>query len=67
MQIIPEDKMKQYIKYCRNKKQKTTVFCDNCMKTVDVDITPYFYDEDNNDVYFASICPICGKLMITKE
>lgn len=24
-------------------------------------------DEDENDVYFASLCPECGDLIITKE
>ena len=64
MKIIPEDKMAKYIEWC--KAAKSTVFCD-CGEIVEVTLTPYFYDEENNDVYFASICPKYGKLIITKE
>ena len=64
MKIIPEDKMKQYLDWCKDK--TSTVLCD-CGKTVKVTLTPYYYDEENNDVYFASLCPECGELIITKE
>lgn len=62
--IIPEEKMKRYLEWC--KEYVCSVFCD-CGKTVKVKLSPYFYDEENNDVYFASICPECGALIITKE
>ena len=52
MEIIPEDKMKQYLAWCKDK--TSTVVCD-CGKTVKVTLTPYYYDEENNDVYFASL------------
>lgn len=64
MKVIPEDKMKQYLQWCKNK--TSNVVCD-CGNIVEVNITPYFYDEKNNDVYFASLCPKCGELLITKE
>lgn len=62
--VIPEDKMKRYLKWCQGK--KSTVVCD-CGKIVEVKLTPYFYNEEENDVYFASLCPKCGELIITKE
>ena len=62
--IIPEEKMKVYLKWC--KREKSSVFC-SCGKIVKVELSPYFYDEENNDVYFASLCPECGELIITKE
>jgi predicted RNA-binding Zn-ribbon protein involved in translation (DUF1610 family) len=34
---------------------------------VEISLTPYYYDEEENDVYFASLCPECGELIITKE
>ena len=62
--IIPEEKLKSYLKWCEGK--TSSVFCD-CGKTVEVPLTPYFYDEENNDVYFAALCPECGDLIIIKE
>ena len=62
--VIPEDKMKRYLDWCKDK--TSTIFCD-CGKTVNVTFTPYYYDEENNDVYFASLCPECGALIIAKE
>lgn len=64
MKVIPEDKMKRYMAWCQDK--TSTVFC-NCGKMVEVSLTPYYYDEKENDVYFASLCPECGVLIITKE
>jgi hypothetical protein len=64
MKVIPKEKMKQYMKWCQN--ETSTVVC-NCGKIVEVKLTPYFYDEEENDVYFASLCPKCGELIITKE
>lgn len=62
--VIPEDKMKRYLAWCKGK--ASTVICD-CGKIVEVSLTPYYYDEDENDVYFSSLCPECGELIITKE
>lgn len=62
--VIPEKKMQSYIKYCKN--TSCNVMCD-CGKCVKVNVVPYFYDEDENDIYFASVCPNCGDLIITKE
>lgn len=64
--IIPEEKMTHYIKYCNTKKE-STVFCDICKKIVEIKQYPYFYDAEENDVYFASVCPECGEFIITKE
>lgn len=64
MIYIPESKIKSYIEYCKDK--TFNVVCD-CGDIVEVSLTPYFYDEKENDVYFASVCPKCGKLIITKE
>ena len=64
MKVIPEDKMKRYMEWCKGK--TSTVLC-GCGKTVEVTLTPYYYDKENNDVYFASLCPECGELIITKE
>lgn len=63
--VIPEDKMKQYMKWCKGK--TSTILCSDCGKVVEVTLTPYYYDDENNDVYFASLCPECGELIITKE
>jgi hypothetical protein len=62
--VIPTEKMKQYMKWCQYK--TSTVACD-CGKIVEVKLIPYYYDEEENDVYFASLCPECGELIITKE
>lgn len=73
MIILPEDKMAKYIKYCQDKQKNqgnipTMCGCPNCNKIVkEGPLFPYFYDEENNDVYFASLCPECGGLMISKE
>lgn len=64
MTIIPKDKMKRYMAWCKDKKY--TVFCD-CGEKVEIALTPYYYDEDENDVYFAALCPKCGDLIIIKE
>jgi len=63
--VIPEDKMKRYMEWCKGK--TSTVFCCDCKKLVEITLTPYYYDEENNDVYFVSLCPECGELIITKE
>lgn len=63
--ILPTEKMERYLNYCIGKRSST--FCDHCEEIVDITITPYFYDEEENDVYFASLCPVCGSLIITKE
>ena len=62
--VIPEDKMKRYLLWCKGK--KSTVACD-CGNVVEIELTPYFYDKEENDVYFAAVCPKCGELIITKE
>lgn len=64
MKVIPEEKMKLYMEWCKGK--SSTVFCV-CGKAVEISLTPYFYDDEENDVYFASLCPECGELIITKE
>ena len=64
MKVIPKNKMKRYMAWCQD--TTPTVFC-NCGKIVEVSLTPYYYDEKENDVYFASLCPECGELIITKE
>ena len=63
-EVVPEDKMRRYLEYFKGR--KTSILCD-CGKTVEVEMTPYFYDRTENDVYLASICPECGDLIITKE
>jgi hypothetical protein len=62
--IIPEEKMKRYLKYCQG---ETSIVACTCGKVVEITMSPYFYDEENNDVYFASLCPECGELLISKE
>ena len=65
---LPEDKFKRYLEYCLKKnqrEQKSPIMCD--CGPVQADIYPYAYDEDNNNVYFFSICPKCGKILITSE
>lgn len=52
------------MKWCEGK--TSAVLCD-CGKMVEVTLTPYYYDEKENDVYFASLCPECRELIITKE
>ena len=65
VKVIPEDKMKTYMAWCKDK--TSTTCCCNCGKIVEVSLTPYYYDDENNDVYFASLCPKCGELIIVKE
>lgn len=64
MIIIPKGKLKAYMAWYKDK--TITVGC-NCGKTVEVSFIPYYYDEKENDIYFASLCPECGELIITKE
>ena len=65
--ILPEKKMEAYIKYC-NDKNPFMMLCDTCKCPVEIErMYPYFYDTNENDVYFACVCPKCGELMITKE
>ena len=64
MSVLSEQKMKTYLEYFKDK--KFSIFCD-CGKIVEVELVPYYYDEEENDVYLASICPNCGNLIITKE
>lgn len=70
--IIPEERMARYIQYCEQQRKKegtpTRCVCPNCNKLVeDGPLYPYFYDKENNDIHFASVCPECGGLMICKE
>ena len=69
--IIPEEKLAAYIKYCQqknNSQDKAQCYCPACNSIVDEGpLFPYFYDEENNDVYFASLCPKCGEVLICKE
>ena len=62
--VIPEEKMKRYLQWCKGRKYKVTCDCGN---VVEVEPTPYFYNEGENNIYFASVCPECGGLIITKE
>lgn len=65
--IIPKEKMARYIKYCQDEKPQMCV-CPDCNKVVNITHEfPYYYDNENNDVYFASICPECGSMLISKE
>lgn len=69
--IIPEEKMARYIQWCQKKNNETerpACCCPECGKIVsEGPLFPYFYDDENNDVYFASVCPECGALMISGE
>lgn len=65
MIIIPQEKYKHYLTNCL-KQPPSKVICE-CGKIVNVKYYPYCYDEENNDVYFGSICPQCGELIITRE
>ena len=66
-QIIPRDKMARYIQFCETKENEPCI-CGHCGETISGFRTfPYFYDEEENDVYFAEVCPMCGELMISKE
>ena len=63
--------MASYIKYCQDKQKNNEhamCVCPNCDEIVEEEHEyPYFYDDENNEVYFASLCPKCGGLMISKE
>lgn len=63
--VIPEDRIAPYLKYCKD--NPVTTICSTCEKLVEINLSPYFYDKDENDVYFASVCPNCGDLIIIKE
>lgn len=67
--IVPlqEEKMVCYINYCLQREDDECI-CPNCGKYVTgLRLFPYYYDRENNDVYFASVCPECGKIIISKE
>ena len=67
--IVPlqEEKMVCYINYCLQREDDDCI-CPNCGKYVTgLRLFPYYYDRENNDVYFASVCPECGKIIISKE
>jgi endogenous inhibitor of DNA gyrase (YacG/DUF329 family) len=64
---LPEEKMARYIDYCL-KREDDECHCPTCGKFVTgLRLFPYYYDRENNDVYFASVCPECGKIIISKE
>lgn len=66
---IPMKRYEDYLKYSLNKlqkKDKVSFMCD-CGKMVENYLFPYAYDRKNNDVYFATICPLCNKLSLFKE
>lgn len=67
--IIPlsEERMARYIAYCLGR-EDDDCNCPTCGKHVTgLRLFPYYYDRKDNDVYFASICPECGKIIISKE
>ena len=64
---LPEERMASYIAYCLGREDDDCI-CPTCGKHVTgLRLFPYYYDRDNNDVYFASVCPECGKIIISKE
>lgn len=65
--ILPEDRMASYIKYCLERDDDECQ-CPSCDKHVTgLRLFPYFYDKANNDVYFATVCPECNNIIISKE
>ena len=67
--IVPlqEERMVCYINYCL-RREDDECHCPTCGKYVTgLRLFPYYYDRKNNDVYFASVCPECGKIIISKE
>lgn len=67
--IVPlsEERMASYIAYCLGR-EDDDCNCPTCGKHVTgLRLFPYYYDRENNDVYFASVCPECGKIIISKE
>ena len=67
MKILEERKMADYIKYCQEREDDACT-CPTCGEWAEgLRLYPYFYDEENNDVYFAARCPHCGELIISKE
>lgn len=64
---LPEGRMVSYINYCLHHEDDEGN-CPTCGKYVTgLRLFPYYYDRENNDVYFASVCPECGKIIISKE
>ena len=64
---LPEERMASYIAYCLGR-EDDDCNCPTCGKHVTgLRLFPYYYDRENNDVYFASVCPECGKIIISKE
>lgn len=64
---LPEERMASYIAYCLGREDDDGN-CPTCGKYVTgLRLFPYYYDRENNDVYFASVCPECGKIIISKE
>lgn len=64
---LQEEKMVCYINYCLQREDDECI-CPSCGKYVTgLRLFPYYYDRENNDVYFASVCPECGKIIISKE
>ncbi len=67
--VIPEDKLRGYIDFCERKNASGGVeaFCQTCGKPVRMNIHPYAYDPEDNEVLFASVCPQCGTVILTRE
>jgi len=64
---LPEERMVSYIAYCL-RREDDDCNCPTCGKHVTgLRYFPYYYDRENNDVYFATVCPKCGKIIISKE
>ena len=66
LSVIPEAKLRRYLQAMKDKPITSKVLCD-CGKLVNITPVPYAYNEENNDVWFAAICPHCGELILTKE
>lgn len=69
--IIPEKRMIKYIQYLQKTEEEHKDFISSCptcgQQSKGLREYPYFYDATYNDVYFASVCPHCGEIMISKE
>jgi len=66
LSVIPEGKLIRYLQEMKKKPFTTKVLCD-CGKLADITPVPYAFDKENNDIWFAAICPHCGELILTKE
>lgn len=63
LKLIPEEILKERLPQLI----ESNIICDECKRIIKVICFPYAYDSDNHEVVYASKCPICKKIIYSKE